>query len=201
MDQACNGHTERYRRRVAVIRDLADELDSRERTLRRAVDQGTVRSRRLGPRRLRISEQERSYLRSHWRLLATLRELLRTERQISFAVLHGSAARGDDGPVSDVDLLIGFRPGAEIRNHRGLARKLRSELGREVDIADAEDVAARSPLLLSRVVEEGRLLVDRDGAWAQRLNEKRAIRARGERAYRREMAEAARAIVELTERA
>jgi len=184
---------------MAVIQEIANELDSRERTLRRAVNQGTVRSRRLGPRRLQISEEERSYLRSHWKLVVRLRELLRTERKVSFAVLHGSVARGDDGPGSDIDLLVGFRSGAEIRNRRRLARKLRLELGREVDIADAEDVEANSPLLLSRVVEEGRVLIDRDGTWVRRRNERRAIRARGERAYRREMAEAARAIAELTE--
>lgn len=79
-------------------------------------------------RRLRISDRERFYLRSHRQLVATLRELLCT--------------------------------------------------------------SAGSPLLLSRVVEEGRVLVDRDGTWAQRRDEKRAIRTRGERAYRREMAEA-----------
>jgi predicted nucleotidyltransferase len=186
---------------MALIGELAIELDSAERTLRRAVAQGTVRGRRLGPRRLRISDEERSYLRSHWQLVATLRELLRTERQISFAVLYGSTARGEDGPGSDIDLLVGFRPAATIGDRRRLARKLRSELGRQIDIADAEDVGARSPLLLSRVVEEGRVLVDRDGTWAQRSSEKRAIRARAERAYRREMAEAATAIDKLTERA
>jgi predicted nucleotidyltransferase len=186
---------------MAVLGELAIELDSAERTIRRAVEQGTVRSRRLGPRRLRISDQERTYLRSHWQLVATLRELLRTERQVSYAVLYGSAARGDDGPSSDIDLLVGFRHGVQPGDRRRLTGKLRSELGREVDIADAEDVEARSPLLLSRVVEEGRVLVDRDGTWAERLAGKRAIRARAERAYRREMAETATAIGKLTERA
>ena len=160
-----------------------------------------MRGRRLGPRRLKISDQERSYLRSHWQLVTTLRELLRTERQISLAVLFGSAARGDDGPDSDIDLLVGFRPGSEISDRRRLSSKLRSQLGRDVDIADAEDVEARSPLLFSRVVDEGRVLVDRDESWALRSAEKRAIRARGERAYRSEMAEAAKAIAELTKRA
>lgn len=123
---------------------------------------------------------------------------LADELRTSEEDLHGSVARGDDGPGSDIDLLVGFRSGAEIRNRRRLARKLRLELGREVDIADAEDVEANSPLLLSCVVEEGRVLIDRDGTWARRRNERRAIRARGERAYRREMAEAAKAIAELT---
>jgi predicted nucleotidyltransferase len=186
---------------MAAIQELAKELDSKERTLRRAVEQGAVRSRRLGSRRVRISEEERSYLRSHWHLLATLRQLLRTERQISWAVLYGSVARGDDEPGSDIDLLIAFRPGADARALRRLTRKLRSRLSRDIDIANAEDVEVRSPLLLSRAVDEGRALIDRDGIWQQRRREKRAIRARGERAYRLEMAEAARAIVELTERA
>jgi hypothetical protein len=185
---------------VAAIQDLAVAIDSNERTLRRAVAEGAVRGRRLGPRRLRIAPEESAYLKTHWQLLTELRELLRTERQVSFAVLFGSVARGDDGPDSDLDLLVGFRPGGGPRPARRLTRKLRSALGREVDMADADDVEQRSPLLLSRAVEEGRSLVDRDGRWQGLRDERKAIRARGDRAYRREMAEATKAIADLRER-
>jgi hypothetical protein len=70
--------------------------------------------------------------------------------------------------------------------------------GRQVDIADLERVEKRAPLLLDRVLDEGRVLVDRDGQWRMLRERRPSIRARARRAHRRQMAGANRAIEELT---
>lgn len=53
---------------------LADEVGVSERTLRRAVNEGTLRGNRISPRKLRLSVAEKEYIRGHWGLLAQLRE-------------------------------------------------------------------------------------------------------------------------------
>jgi hypothetical protein len=45
----------------------------------------------------------------------------------------------------------------------GLAGRLGRVTGRNVDIAQLDRVEATAPLLLDRVLDEGRVLVDRDG--------------------------------------
>jgi hypothetical protein len=47
-------------------------------------------------------------------------------------------------------------------------------------------------------MDEGRELVDRAELWADLRSRRRAIEARGQRSYRRQMDEAAKAIAELT---
>ncbi len=70
------------------IQQLATELGAEERTLRRAVAQGTIHCRRQGPRRTRLPPGEEDYLRRHWGLLLELRKALRTERKVRLAVLY-----------------------------------------------------------------------------------------------------------------
>ena len=113
------------------------------------------------------------------------------------AVLYGSLARGDEDAGSDLDLLISF---AEVRPLAAakLAVRLEHLSGRRVDIADLERVEARAPLLLDRVLDEGRVLIDRDEQWRLLRERHSAIRVRARRAHRRQMAGAARAIEELT---
>ena len=151
---------------MGVLQELAADLDVEERTLRRAASQGTLRATRIGPRRLRLASGEREYLRVHWPLLSRLRRALRTEHGVRLAVLSGSLARGDeDSADSDLDLLIWFvdaRPLAGVE----LAVRLERVNDRRVDIADLERVEARAPLLLDRVLDEGRVLVDPGGAVA-----------------------------------
>jgi len=53
------------------------------------------------------------------------------------------------------------RPDAAVR----LAVRLEGTLGRRVDVARVERVRATAPLLLVRAVDEGRVLLDRDGDW------------------------------------
>lgn len=179
---------------MGTIQDLARDLGADERTLRRAASQGTLRARRPGPRRLRLDAGEGEYLLAHWQLLADLRRTLRLERGIRLAVLYGSVARGDEDVDSDLDLLV---------SHAGAVRRdptsrLQDVAGRRVDVARLDRVEATAPLLLDRVLDEGRVLVDRDRQWPRLHERRQAIRARARRAYRRQMADASLAIAELT---
>ena len=49
--------------------------------------------------------------------------------------LIGSAARGEAGPDSDVDLLVTWRDGSSLLDQAALILELESLLGRKVDIA------------------------------------------------------------------
>ncbi len=176
---------------------LAAELGAEERTLRRAASQGALRCRRLRPRTLRLAPGEREYLLDHWPVLSRLRQALRTQRRVRLAVLYGSVARGEEDAGSDLDLLVSFADEDPALAAR-LAADLEGVAGRRVDVADLARVQTGAPLLLSRVLDEGRVLVDRDGQWRRLRERRRAIRARGQRSYRRQMDGAARAIGELT---
>lgn len=160
------------------LADLADELDTTDRTLRRAVEQGLLRATRPSPRILDLPIPERVYVRRAWPILSSLREALRTEPAVSMAALFGSRARGDDHPGSDVDLLVRLRGDASPRE---LGARLAESIGHDVQAVMLEDARQKS-LLLAEIVREGRVLVDRDGAWPALLAE----RSRIERAARRE---------------
>jgi predicted nucleotidyltransferase len=182
---------------MGAIQELAADLDVEERTLRRAASQGALRASRSGPRRLQLAAGEREYLRAHWPLLSELRRTLRTEHGVRLAVLYGSLARGDEDAGSDLDLLISLaddRPSAGFR----LAVRLQRVSGRRVDVARLERVKTQVPLLLDRVLDEGRVLIDRDGEWNRLRKNRPALRARALRAHHRQMVGAARAIEELT---
>jgi predicted nucleotidyltransferase len=182
---------------VGVIQELAADLDVEERTLRRAVAQGALRASRTGPRRLQLAPGEREYLCTHWSLLSELRQMLRTEHQVRLAVLYGSLARGDEDAGSDLDLLISLADDRPLAGSR-LATRLQSVSGRQVDVANLGRVEVQAPLLLDRVLDEGRVLIDRDGEWDRLCKHHSALRVRALRAYRLQMAGAARAIEELT---
>jgi predicted nucleotidyltransferase len=161
-----------------ALPQLAAELRTTDRTLRRALQQGLVHAERPSPRTVDVSIAERTYLRRAWPLLSRLRETLRTEPAVSLAVLFGSRARGDDYAQSDVDLLVRLRPGA---NRRELASRLSERLGLQVQLATFED-AQDAPLLLAEVMREGRVVVDRDCLWPALLRDRQQV----ERAARRE---------------
>lgn len=182
---------------MGAIQELAADLEVQERTLRRAMSQGALRAGRPGPRRLWLAPGEREYLRAYWPLLSALRQALRTEQRVRLAVLYGSLARGDGDAGSDLDLLVSF-PDDRLSAGYELATRLQRVTARRVDVARLERVEARAPLLLERVLEEGRVLVDRDGQW-DRLRERRVVIAgRARRAHNCQMADAALAIKELT---
>lgn len=107
-----------------------------------------------------------------------------------FALLFGSAARGDDDPsYSDVDLLVELRePGFE--QAADLGTRLEGLLGRRVDVVLVED-AEENPALLADAVAEGRVLVDREGRWPE-LCARRTVLAR--RSKRRDLTHRRRAL-------
>jgi predicted nucleotidyltransferase len=177
---------------------IASELGADERTLRRAVRRGAVRGHRPGPRQLQLAPAEREYLRGHWALLSALSRALRTEPSVRLAVLYGSVARGDDGPASDVDLLVDLRADAS-SGVSALTRRLERAIGRDVDIARLDRVRERSPLLLVEALDEGRVILDRDHRWPSVRAQRRQVRRAADRAIDAERHAAAAALAELME--
>jgi predicted nucleotidyltransferase len=179
-----------------TVRELADELGAPERTLRRVVAVGALRSRRLSARRLRLADGELDYLRDHWHLLAELRRALRTEKRVRLAVLFGSTARGDNDESSDVDLLVEFADDKPLDRLR-LGIRLGDKLGREVDVASRPRAERSDPFFLLQALDEGRVIVDRDGEWPNLRARRPAIYKRAMRAYRRRREHAAEALQDL----
>ncbi|MGE5527351.1 MAG: nucleotidyltransferase family protein [Methanosarcina sp.] len=167
---------------MSDLAPLAQEVGVSERTLRRAVGEGTLQGQRLSPRRLKIPVGEREYIRTHWRLLAQLRETLRTEPNVRFALLFGSTARGEDGPDSDVDLLVEMRDDS-LPRIADLAIKLEPLLGREVQILSLEDAEANA-LLMADAAREGRVIVDRERRWPDLLARRQSLERRARSEYR-----------------
>jgi predicted nucleotidyltransferase len=182
---------------MGPIQQLAAELAAEERTLRRGVSQGTIHCRRKGPRRIELSPGEADYLGARWGLLLDLRKALRTEHRVRLAVLYGSVARGHEDADSDLDILIASSDD-ESTGAVELAARLGRVCGRDVDVARLDRIEKSAPLLLDRILKEGRVLIDRDGIWEQLRGRRRTIRARAKRSYRRQKSEAAHAIEELT---
>ena len=52
--------------------------------------------------------------------------------------VFGSAARGDEGPSSDVDFLVEFEEGRSVLDLAGLWQDLEELLARKVDVAEPE---------------------------------------------------------------
>lgn len=156
---------------------LAEEVGTSDRTLRRAIDQGTLRGIRTSPRRLRLSEREKRYIARRWPLLARIREVLRTEQNVRFALLFGSTARGDDGASSDVDLLVEMRD-ESLGRIADLSIKLESQLDRKVDLLTVEE-ARSNPSLLADAIAEGRVLIDRDDYWDELCGNEASLRRHG----------------------
>lgn len=162
---------------------LARQVGTNERTLRRALNQGTLRAERPTPRKLEISAAEKRYLRRSWGLLSTLRELLRTEQNVRFALLFGSAARGADTTASDIDLLIEMRDPSLVRL-ADLAAKLEGTLHRRVDVVTLDE-ARENARLLADALTEGRVLVDREERWPQLRAETGTLQRRAREGARR----------------
>lgn len=177
---------------MSQLTDLAGEIGVDARTLRRAAAQGTLRAERLSPRKLLLAPGEAGYVRRNWRLLFRLRSALRTEPNVAFAMLFGSVARGDDGAESDVDLLVELRehsPGRLLE----LQDRLERAIGREIHLLDME-AAVKNEVLLSMAVEDGRVLVDREGRWTPLHSELDGLRRRADRAFARDRRRALSAI-------
>ncbi|MEN6577255.1 MAG: nucleotidyltransferase family protein [Phycisphaerales bacterium] len=91
----------------------------------------------------------------------TLRQLISERRDdiVSAAAMHGarnirlfgSVARGEDGPDSDVDLLVDAGPTTSSWFPAGLILDLEQILGRPVEIVTENGL---SPLIKQRVLQE-----------------------------------------------
>lgn len=176
---------------------LARDIGVPERTLRRAVQRGTVRCHRPGVRQVELAADERTYLRENWETISTLTEALRTERNVRLAVLFGSMARGGAGVDSDVDVLVSLAEDRPMYLFY-LAVRLTRALGRDVDVLSLKHVRAHDPALLGAILQDGRPLVDREDSWpaliAKRPTvERAAVKARAQRRRR-----AAQAVRQLT---
>lgn len=169
------------------LAELAREVGADERTLRRAVEQGTLRATRSSPRKLDLPLSERRYVRQAWPLIATLRSALRTEPNVRFALLYGSAATGEDSPGSDVDLLVSLRD-PDLSKLIALEGRLSERVGRDVELVRLED-AERKPSFLELALDGGRVLVDRTDAWPRlRRRAARLVREADRREARRTQA-------------
>jgi predicted nucleotidyltransferase len=160
-----------------TLPELASELSTTDRTLRRAVLDGLVRAHRPSPRAVDLPLSERVYLRNAWPLLRELRSALRTEPSLRLAVLFGSQSRGDSHGSSDVDLLVDASEAAPLRDVR---RRLEARLGRQVHLVGLRD-AELAPLLLAEVLREGRVLVDRERNWPTLLERRVQVEREAER--------------------
>jgi predicted nucleotidyltransferase len=156
---------------------LARDVGVHERTLRRAVNQGTLRAVRPTPRTLTLPLSERQYVRRSWALLSRLRTALRTQQNVRFALLFGSAARGTDTPNSDVDILVAL-DNSSLERVVDLSAALTGVIGRRVDVIRLEDAEAE-PSFLADVLAEGRVLVDREALWPRLRRRQSSVLRRG----------------------
>ena len=156
---------------------LARDVGVNERTLRRAVNQGTLHATRPTPRALELPLTERRYVRRSWSLVAALRVALRTEQNVRFALLFGSAATGTDTPASDVDIVVDMRD-PSLERVVDLSTKLTAAIGRQVDVIRVQDAEA-DPLFFADVVADGRVLVDREELWRRLGGREAGLRRRG----------------------
>lgn len=86
-------------------------------------------------RRYRVRRRDAG-LRSTRELVLAKIDLIRTLAQAYGArsiELFGSAARGQDGPGSDIDLMVELEPGRSLLDLIGLGLDLESALGRKVE--------------------------------------------------------------------
>lgn len=79
-----------------------------------------------------------------------LSDILRSYGVVRAAVF-GSVARGEDGPESDVDLLVELEPGRTLLDLSGLRLDLIDLLDREVDVVTYR---ALHPKLRDRILRE-----------------------------------------------
>lgn len=54
--------------------------------------------------------------------------------------VFGSVARGEEGPQSDIDILVDFEPGRSLLDHAGLLVGLRELLGYRLDVVPADSL-------------------------------------------------------------
>jgi predicted nucleotidyltransferase len=141
---------------------------------------------------VRLSPGEDALLRRNRELLAGLRRALRTEPNVTFAMLFGSVARGDDRPDSDVDVMVVLRT-QSLEKMVELQDRLEVATGKDIHLLSKQE-ASKNEVLMSLAVEDGRPLVDRIGLWSELQGEREELRRRGDRSLRRDRRRALAAI-------
>ena len=94
-------------------------------------------------------------------LTMSIEELISARRQEILVIAHrygarnirlfGSVARGDEGPDSDIDLLVELEPGRSLFDLGGMLYELQELLGVEVDVVTEKGLRAR---IRERVLSE-----------------------------------------------
>jgi uncharacterized protein len=69
--------------------------------------------------------------------------------------LFGSAARGEDRPDSDIDLLVDFDEDSSLFDLIRMSRELEALLGRTVDVVSAGGLKSRDQAILAESVDIG----------------------------------------------
>jgi uncharacterized protein len=67
--------------------------------------------------------------------------------------LFGSAARGEDHPDSDIDVLVDFEPGSSLFDVLHLTAELERLLGRSVDVVSTGGLKPRDQHILDEAVD------------------------------------------------
>lgn len=67
--------------------------------------------------------------------------------------LFGSAARGEDRPDSDIDLLVDFDEDSSLFDLMRMSRELEALLGRAVDVISAGGLKSRDQAILTESVD------------------------------------------------
>jgi predicted nucleotidyltransferase len=172
---------------------LAETVGTGERTLRRAIADGTIHAVMVGSRRSTLTPEEAEYVRLHWGELGVLRQVLRTEPNVALAVVFGSFARGEEQSDSDLDVVVALRRVDPLGLER-LRQRLAPHVRRPLQLVALSDVE-RSASMLSEVLRDGRVLVDRENQWTG-MQARRAVIARAADAEGLRLADEARRAVE-----
>jgi predicted nucleotidyltransferase len=166
-----------------ALAQLASTVGTGERTLRRAIADGTIHAEACDARQAALAPEEAEYVRRRWDQLGLLRRLLRTEPNVAFAAMFGSFARGEEEPDSDIDLVVALRRPDALALER-LRGRLQPHLDRPLQLIALSDVE-RSASMLYEVLRDGRVLADREDRWttlqARRAGVGRAARREARR--------------------
>lgn len=188
----------RYIGHMSVAEELAEEVGTTGRSIRRALNDGLIRGERPSPKKLVIGVRERIYLREYWEVLSDLRQALRTEPSVNLAVLYGSTARGEADQDSDIDILVELKRDDAL-TVSGVRRRLELAANREVGLARLPRVEADAPLLLAEILDEGRVLVDRANRWPALQAQRASIERRAQAAFVDEMSATRAALARMDE--
>jgi len=115
---------------------------------------------------------------------------------VDMLVLFGSAARGDDGVGSDVDLIVDGPVTNDIAALTLLHGRLIEALGRSVELMSVDE-ARHAPEVLAGALRDGRVIMDRVGSWRALLDDRARIEAQAQAEHRTYPARRAAALARL----